>query len=58
MLKEFNINSTPEVNLKEVLGEDVKIVNWTSNGLPSDDFSVENGIIMDYSDRWCLCVDP
>ena len=58
MLGDYNIAASETVSLQEVLGEQVKIVNWTSNGLPSDDFSVENGIIMDYSDRWCLCVDP
>ena len=58
MLKEYQINSSENVNLNDVLGEQVKIVQWTSNGLPSDNFSVENAIMMDYSDRWSLCIDP
>ena len=58
MLKDFNIDAIDGVNLGDVLGEQVKIVNWTSNSLPSDEFSVENAIIMDYSERWSLCIDP
>ncbi|PCI27617.1 hypothetical protein COB52_04605 [Candidatus Kaiserbacteria bacterium] len=26
--------------------------------LPQDSFSVDNAIIMDYSDRWPLMIDP
>ena len=58
MLKEYQIQSTENVNLNDVLGQQVKIVQWTSNGLPSDAFSVENAIMMDYSERWSLCIDP
>lgn len=50
--------STENVNLRNVIGDEVKIVNWQKNGLPSDDFSTENAIIMDHSERWSLCIDP
>lgn len=33
-------------------------MNWNSNGLPSDEFSVENAIILDHSERWSLMIDP
>jgi len=36
----------------------VKIRNWTICGLPNDAFSIENGIIVDKSRRWPLCIDP
>lgn len=58
MLNEFDIQSTPNINLKSALGDPVKIVQWTSNDLPSDEFSVENAIIMDHSERWSLMIDP
>ena len=58
MLKKFNIKSTEDISLKEVLGDQVKISKWTSQGLPQDEFSIENAIILDYSDRWSLMIDP
>lgn len=31
---------------------------WRIQGLPSDDFSTENGIIITRGSRWPLMVDP
>lgn len=36
----------------------MKIQNWGIDGLPRDEFSIENGIIMDNSRRWSLFIDP
>ena len=47
-----------KVSLEDCLGEPVKIRNWTICGLPNDAFSIENGIIIDKSRRWPLCIDP
>jgi dynein heavy chain len=58
MLKKYNIQASENVNLTSILGQQVKIVNWNSNGLPSDEFSVENAIILDHSERWSLAIDP
>ena len=58
LLQKYNITASENVSLNEILGEQVKIVAWTSCDLPSDDFSVENAIIMDYSERWSLMIDP
>ena len=58
MLEQYQIKSSATVNLTEILGDQVKIVTWTSNGLPSDEFTIENAIIMDYSERWSLMIDP
>ena len=58
MLEDFDIKSTENVNLTTILGQQVKIVQWTSNGLPSDEFSIENAIILDHSERWSLAIDP
>lgn len=40
------------------LGEQVKIQGWNLAGLPKDDTSIENGIIIDKSRRWPLMIDP
>jgi dynein heavy chain len=44
--------------MKKVLGNDVTIRKWGVAGLPSDNLSVENGIIMFGSRRWPLMIDP
>jgi len=41
-----------------VLGDPVKIRAWNIDGLPSDNFSVENAIIIQNSRRWPLFIDP
>lgn len=41
-----------------MIGNDLKIRDWAVNGLPSDNLSVENGIIMFESRRWPLMIDP
>lgn len=52
------IPSSEVFNLAKVLGDAVKIREWNINGLPSDSFSVENGIIISKARRWPLCIDP
>lgn len=47
-----------EFRLEKTLGNPVKIREWNICGLPSDDFSTENAIIMQYSRRWPLVIDP
>jgi dynein heavy chain len=44
--------------MKQVLGDNVVIREWNINGLPNDDLSVENGIIIFKSRRWPLMIDP
>ncbi|CBZ27922.1 putative dynein heavy chain [Leishmania mexicana MHOM/GT/2001/U1103] len=36
----------------------VRVRTWAQQGLPTDPFSVENGVIVSKSRRWCLCIDP
>ncbi|XP_050466815.1 dynein axonemal heavy chain 3 isoform X2 [Cataglyphis hispanica] len=45
-------------NLIDILGEAIEIRSWTIQGLPADNFSVENGIIVKHADRWPLMIDP
>ncbi|EZA46954.1 Dynein heavy chain 3, axonemal [Ooceraea biroi] len=45
-------------NLMDILGEAVEIREWNIQGLPADNFSVENGIIVKHADRWPLMIDP
>lgn len=44
--------------MRSFLGDSVKIQAWNIAGLPKDDTSTENGIIIDKSRRWSLMIDP
>lgn len=58
MLMKFQIKSTKNVSVETVLGDAVKIRQWQIQGLPQDSFSTDSAIIADYSERWCLFIDP
>lgn len=55
---ELNIPVSPGFDLREVLGDPMKIREWSIQGLPSDDVSVNNGILVTRSSRWPLMIDP
>ena len=57
-LDTLKIPHTNELGLIKTLGDDVAIRNWQVAGLPKDTLSVENGIIVQYSLRWPLFIDP
>uniref|UniRef100_A0A1I8PAD1 Dynein-1, subspecies f n=1 Tax=Stomoxys calcitrans TaxID=35570 RepID=A0A1I8PAD1_STOCA len=42
----------------ESLTNDVEISTWTSEGLPPDELSVQNGILTVRASRFPLCIDP
>jgi dynein heavy chain len=45
-------------SLENILGEQIVIRKWVINGLPSDSFSKENGIMIDKGGRYPLLIDP
>ncbi|KAI4500182.1 hypothetical protein M0802_004599 [Mischocyttarus mexicanus] len=53
-----NIPCSKHFSLINILGEPVTIRSWTIHGLPDDNFSIENGIIVKNADRWPLMIDP
>ena len=57
-LTTLNVPHTPGVTMMQTLMEPVVVRGWNLQGLPSDDFSVANGIIMTNSSRWPLMIDP
>ncbi|KAK7169080.1 hypothetical protein R3I93_005162 [Phoxinus phoxinus] len=56
--KTRGIPCSKNMSLMNSLGEPVKIRSWTIAGLPSDSFSVDNGIIISNARRWPLMIDP
>ncbi|XP_061590831.1 dynein axonemal heavy chain 12 [Cololabis saira] len=53
-----NIPSSDNFSLSKTLGDPIQIRAWNIAGLPSDSFSVENGVIVTNSRRWPLMIDP
>ena len=51
LLKEKNVPCSDEFKLISVLGEPVKIREWTIDGLPNDSFSIDNAIVMSKTRR-------
>ena len=45
-------------SLAKILADPVVVRQWNIDGLPADNFSVENGIIMTSTKRWPLMIDP
>lgn len=57
-LKELSVPHTAGADLKGVLQDPVLVRMWNIAGLPSDDASIENGIIVSKARRWPLFIDP
>jgi dynein heavy chain len=57
-LRDFSVPRSEKFVLQSVLGDPVKIRSWNIAGLPSDDFSIDNGIVVNNARRWPLCIDP
>ncbi|XP_049921653.1 dynein axonemal heavy chain 12 [Epinephelus moara] len=53
-----NIPSADDFSLSKTLGDPIKIRAWNIAGLPSDSFSIDNGVIVSNSRRWPLMIDP
>ncbi|XP_039551458.1 dynein heavy chain 12, axonemal [Passer montanus] len=58
LCEEKEIPCSENFSLSKNLGDPVKIRAWNIAGLPTDVFSVDNGVIVDNSRRWPLMIDP
>lgn len=57
LIRENNIPFSKEYKLEEI-EEAITIREWQNMGLPADELSVENGIMMTRCQRWPLMIDP
>ena len=49
---------TEPFRLETLLTSEVELSQWASEGLPSDELSVQNGILTTRASRYPLCIDP
>ena len=57
-LSEHHVPHNSSATLISTLGDPVSIRRWQIAGLPKDTLSVENGVIVKFSRRWPLFIDP
>lgn len=57
-LVEKEIHNKEAFSLSLFLSSDVEISRWSAEGLPSDELSVQNGILTNFASRYPLCIDP
>lgn len=55
---ELEIPYSEEFNVVTFLSDATTIREWNIQGLPADEFSTENGIIVTKGSRWPLVIDP
>lgn len=57
-LLEKKIPRSDDFKLDTFLTNEVEVSKWASEGLPTDELSVQNGILTTFASRWPLCIDP
>jgi len=57
-LVERHVPMSQPFHLTSFLASEVEISRWAGEGLPSDELSIQNGILTTRSSRWPLCIDP
>ena len=57
-IKTFDIPIVSVYRIDSNLSNDIEISSWSSQGLSSDEFSVQNAILTLRSSRFPLCIDP
>lgn len=57
-MNKLSIPCNPEFKFSSFLSKPTQVREWNIQGLPSDWFSTENGVIVTRGTRWPLMVDP
>ncbi|KAK3243833.1 hypothetical protein CYMTET_46533 [Cymbomonas tetramitiformis] len=56
--KKMDIPVSDKFDLRETLSKAVEVREWNIWGLPTDDVSIDNGILVTRGRRWPLMIDP
>lgn len=56
--RELGIPAGASFSLPKVLASDVEVREWGLAGLPTDELSVDNAVLVTRSARWPLMIDP
>jgi dynein heavy chain len=57
-VKERNIPISDKFSFSSFLARPTDVRNWNIQGLPKDNFSTENGVLVTRGKRWPLMIDP
>lgn len=57
-IKQEQIECSDEFRLENTIGDSLEIQKWILNGLPNNEVSIQNGIIMKNSKEYPLIIDP
>lgn len=57
-LNDKNIPNSPDLNITEKLADPPTISEWNLQGLPNDELSIQNGIIVTNSSKFPIMIDP
>ena len=57
-VRRLSVPCNPDFSLSLFLSKPTQVREWNIQGLPSDSFSTENGVIIARGSRWPLMVDP
>jgi dynein heavy chain len=57
-IKQLKIPIGDNTSIEKLLGDPIQIREWQNFGLPADELSIENAIIMTNCRRWPLLIDP
>ncbi|XP_048885226.1 dynein axonemal heavy chain 2 [Brienomyrus brachyistius] len=57
-MQQLEVPCSPSFSFSAFLAKATAVRDWNMQGLPSDAFSMENGVIVTRGNRWPLLVDP
>jgi len=58
LIRRYNLKLADDFKFNAVFGDQITIRQWVNNGLPSDNFSIQNAIILTRSSKYSICIDP
>ena len=57
-VQKLGVPFSPDFNFCDFMVKKTQVRDWNIQGLPNDQFSTENGVIVTRGRRWPLMVDP